>query len=335
MAQLFSAIGGHQANIQKLLKALQQDHLAQTMIFAGPSGIGKKKVAVAMAQALLCETLQKGSESKSEALSANVSMPCGQCGPCTRVASGNSENIFLLKTEKAPIKIDQCREVLEYLSLRALGKKRVVIIDQAHWMNPSAANAMLKIFEEPPEDSYFILITSSMGALLPTIKSRGQVVRFSPPSIVDMKRFKKAPEWAFRASLGSFESLELLTHSDEQELRELAGVSLMNLVEDPWFYLTPEFKELGKDRTAAQRIIHFWCLLLRDAMLFQKGERDSLINADQTQALAVLGRWNERALLKVTERAFELESALAQNRDATLLCEEFWLLSLEDIEKNK
>jgi hypothetical protein len=70
-------------------------------------------------------------------------------------------------------------------------------------------------------------------------------------------------------------------------------------------------------------------------MLFQKGERDSLINADQTQALAVLGRWNERALLKVTERAFELESALAQNRDATLLFEEFWLLSLEDIEKNK
>ena len=47
MAQLFSAIGGHQANIQKLLKALQQDHLAQTMIFAGPSGIGKKKVVIA------------------------------------------------------------------------------------------------------------------------------------------------------------------------------------------------------------------------------------------------------------------------------------------------
>jgi hypothetical protein len=70
-------------------------------------------------------------------------------------------------------------------------------------------------------------------------------------------------------------------------------------------------------------------------MLFQKGERESLINADQSKALEILGGWNERALLKVTQRAFELDTSLSQNRDANLLFEEFWLLSLEDIEKNK
>lgn len=314
MARLIESIAGHRQHLDNLLQAIEKDHLPQTMIFAGPSGIGKKLVARALAQAMLCERTTKA---------------CGFCPACLRVEAGTSEGVLLVSAPKPPIKIEQSREVIEFLSLQSLTKKRVVIFDQAHWLNPQAANALLKILEEPPVGTHFFLVTSSLSSMMATIRSRSQVVRFHPPTLFEIKQKKStAPEWALRACQGSFEALENLIEPEAQELREVAGLSLMNLVTDPWYYLSAEYLALGKDRVVAARLSYFWSILLRDSWFFKKGEQEMIVNQDQKKVIEVLSQWPEVTLESITQEALQIENSLLANRDGNLVLEEFWLRSL-------
>ena len=102
-------------------------------------GIGKRQVAVAVAQQLLCSGRQEA---------------CGECSDCIRVKAGKHESV-LLQPDGAQIKVEQSRSVIKFLSLKSNHSVRIVIIDDAHLMNSQAANSLLKILEEPPSGVYF------------------------------------------------------------------------------------------------------------------------------------------------------------------------------------
>ena len=171
MAQLLNSICGHKFQLDKLLNAKKNKHLPHALLFSGPAGVGKKKVALALAQTLLCEKEYPA---------------CGKCDDCVNVEWENSQHILFIQPDGLYIKLESVRQISKFLSLQSFAPARIIIIDSADQMNLPSANSLLKILEEPPQDVYFILISSHLSALPVTIRSRVQTLRFLPLKPVEL-----------------------------------------------------------------------------------------------------------------------------------------------------
>jgi DNA polymerase-3 subunit delta' len=167
------------------------DSLSHGLLFAGPAGVGKVHFAEQFAAWLLCESSSKGS-----AISA-----CGNCPSCQLLASGNHPDIRVLtldeeeedeegettkssksKKPSTQIKIDQVRALEDFVNVGShRSGARIALIHPAEAMNLAAANSLLKMLEEPPPNVYFILVSSNLRRLLPTLLSRCRKVVFGQP----------------------------------------------------------------------------------------------------------------------------------------------------------
>lgn len=181
---MWHSIRGHDRVIDQFRTALARGRLASTFLFVGPPGVGKRTLALKLAQALLCDT---GPESALD--------PCGQCVACRQVQAGTHPDVHVVRrpagASNLPLELfigddeHRMRAGLCYeLSLKPYsGKRRVGIIDDADLLSlgsRESANALLKTLEEPPPKSVLILIGTSQQRQLPTIRSRCQVIRFDP-----------------------------------------------------------------------------------------------------------------------------------------------------------
>lgn len=196
-----------QASWRRLLELDQR--LPHALLFAGPAGLGKRDFAAALAARLLC--LQPRADG----------LACGQCQPCGWRQAGTHPDYFTLipaaaaarleaaaeaaettaaageekagaepKAASQQIVIEQVRSLHDALSLTAhRDGRRVVIIDPAEAMNPNAANALLKLLEEPPAGCVFLLLSSTPRRLLPTIRSRCQQWSFSRPAAASLAQW--------------------------------------------------------------------------------------------------------------------------------------------------
>ena len=165
----FQSIIGHEAAISRLRAAIRNGRLAHAYIFAGPEGLGKTLAARAFAKAILCET--RGDDA------------CGACVACRKFEHGNHEGFETIGPEGAGqlVKIEALRQLQHRLAFASAGgEHRVVVIEPAERMRAETANAFLKTLEEPPPGVVMILITAQPAALLDTILSRCQMVRFAP-----------------------------------------------------------------------------------------------------------------------------------------------------------
>lgn len=315
MARLLDQVFGHKDLIANLLRTLSGERPGQTFLFIGPSGVGKKKVALGLAQALLCETSRQA---------------CGVCAGCLRVAGGAHESLKVIAPSGPQIKIDESREVIEFLSLRGLTARRVVIIDQAQCLNLQAANALLKVLEEPPAETFFFLIAPGAGGVLPTIRSRSRSVSFKPllPEFI-RQGASTAPEWAIRASQGSFEKLSQLQDGPEQEIRAEALSLLQQFLEDPDFLTENNWRDSFKERARSQKILSYWSSCLRDALYYQQEQQPLIMNVDQGELLKSLAKRGNLALLGLLERTLKIETEILQNRDVQLLIDQFWIQEKE------
>jgi len=162
-------ITGHQKQIDMFLTAVRGGRLHSSYLFVGQSGIGKRRVALYLAQMLNCL------KNKGEGY------PCGECASCRKIETGTHPDVAVLSVleEKSWISIEQIREMISGLQYRALsGGYNVRIIDDAHLIKEDAANSLLKILEEPPANTVIILITPAPRSLPPTILSRCLLVKF-------------------------------------------------------------------------------------------------------------------------------------------------------------
>ncbi len=171
----FSDITGN-ARIKKILtKALQRGRTPNSLLFSGPTGVGKIDMAYVVAKALNC--LDREDDA------------CETCASCLAINKGVFPDVMLIAPEREVLKIDQMRVLKQAAYLKPMiGRNRVFIVDPAESMNREASNSLLKVLEEPPAFSYIILITSNPFVILPTIKSRCQVLSFSPVSRDDIER---------------------------------------------------------------------------------------------------------------------------------------------------
>jgi DNA polymerase-3 subunit delta' len=168
---LRSLVGQTRA-VGQIERALASGKLAQAYVFDGPDGVGKRAAAIGLGAALNCDA---------------DAMGCGSCPSCDKVLRGIHPDVMRLQADGAQIKIDQVRDVLGRLSFAPHeGRTRLVVVDEADRLNPSAGNALLKSLEEPRPHTRFVLVTAAPHRLLPTLRSRSQRVRFAPLSDDDL-----------------------------------------------------------------------------------------------------------------------------------------------------
>lgn len=165
---------GHRRIVALLARSVARASLPPSLIFGGPSGVGKRLTALGVAQALNCPTPQSTDDLEIDA--------CGACASCARIARGVHPDVLIVEPgDTGSIKIDPVREVIDRAAYRPFeGKRRAVIIDEADALVPSAQNALLKTLEEPPPASVFMLVTPRPDVLLPTVRSRCPRLSFQP-----------------------------------------------------------------------------------------------------------------------------------------------------------
>jgi DNA polymerase-3 subunit delta' len=176
-----AAIIGHKPVVDLLRQAVARGRVPQSLLLAGPEGVGKRAVAVALAQAVNCPTRRKTGGDDA----------CGTCATCQRIARGLHTDVTLVDQGDEPsIKITPLRErVLEVIGYRPFEAERsVYIIDPADAVTEQAQDALLKTLEEPPSTAILMLITAYPDTLHQTIQSRCRRLRFGPLAEADVAR---------------------------------------------------------------------------------------------------------------------------------------------------
>ncbi len=306
MAGLISGIVGHNRVISNWLQAQAQQRLAGVYLFAGPSGIGKKTTSWALAQAYLCEIDPSG---------------CGTCPSCLKVAKKQSENVFFVEPAGQQIKTEQAQEILRFLSLKSWRGKRVVIIDQVQTLNPAAANSLLKTLEDPPPETQFFLIATSSGSVLPTLRSRCQVLTFYPVPIEEMKKKVEAPEWMLRAARGSFEKLAQFQEETSGPIRKTAAQMLESCLLKSDFLTRDDWRESIKEKGLWPQYVMYWNYLLRDAIYTKLKKKNQILNTDLGPFLELLAGRSMKQLLSWQEAVLGWQNDLLINRDPQLQME--------------
>lgn len=163
----FDEIKGQRKAVEMLQKSFSSGHISHAYLFHGPYGVGKMKAALIFARLINCENPRDGG-------------PCGLCSSCRKISSGNHPDVLVIKPDGASVKIGQMRLLQEKASYLCYeGKIKVIIIDDAHLLTTEAANSLLKILEEPPALTVFVLLTRDTKNLPVTILSRCCPIPFS------------------------------------------------------------------------------------------------------------------------------------------------------------
>ncbi len=178
----FSEIVGQDHVKRILMRALEEGRVSHAYIFAGPRGTGKTTTARILAKALNCER-RSGPE------------PCGECHSCRAIDEGSFMDVVELDAASNR-GIDEIRRIREATSYRPIeGRYKVYIIDEVHMLTREAFNALLKTLEEPPEHVVFVLATTDLEKVPPTIVSRCQVLEFrNLPDDLILNRIREVAE---------------------------------------------------------------------------------------------------------------------------------------------
>lgn len=245
-----------------LMGGMKVGRLSPSLLFVGPEGVGKRRCAFELAKCFAC------TESTDNAPFSR----CDHCQACSRVDQNNHSDVLvidrmlqatLLKEKpetQTAIKIESIRHLDKFLSLKPIeARRRVVLVDEAQRMTDEAANAFLKLLEEPTNNAQLVLLALNEHTLPSTILSRCAIVRFRPVPAKEIATWlekqhavseQKAIEIAERAG-GSF-AKALLLKDDESTSLELSDYSL-----DEFFTLLsePHWRKEGR-KNAEVAITH-------------------------------------------------------------------------------
>ncbi|NLY36841.1 MAG: hypothetical protein GX046_06355 [Tissierellia bacterium] len=262
---------GFNQTLGQLVSLAKERRLSHALIFTGIEGIGKKRLALELARFLL----------ERESLEQLDHYPD-----------------FLYLEEKNTIGVEEIKKVLQFVVERPLfGKRKVLLINDAHKMNSQAQNKILKTLEEPPDFLTFLLVSSAPGRLLDTIRSRVVEYPLKPHSeeaiYQALEGYKEEERHlAARFSGGSFQRAFAIV--EDEELRKLFFFPekiFDALQEGNRLKLLDYAKEYGKDKEMASLLMEHCMLWLRDLALV--GENRSTQNLYYQDRLNVLIRHSQ------------------------------------------
>jgi DNA polymerase-3 subunit delta' len=274
----FHDIYGHEKKIEIIQKALAQKRIGHAYLFSGISAVGKKTLAREFVKALNCE--------KEDAFHDS----CGECSSCRKIQNENHPDVFFVEADGQFIRIDAIREIQEQMKCRPLEvRRRVFVIDDADKMNDQAANALLKILEEPSPSNILILVTARPYSMPSTIISRCQHMRFNPLRFDAVAKFlvDQAGMDNQRALLlaglsgGSIGRAIELNEDDIVVYRtELLKLLSITRKKDP-FSLINFASFLGQGKNEIKQGLNILSTFFRDALVFKETQKNEmLVNQD-------------------------------------------------------
>ena len=319
---------GHEWAVKFLRRSLLHGRNRHAYIISGGRSLGKMKLARAYAMALNCE--QEGPSGR----------PCLACRACRAIESGNDPDLIELgSVDGAPPKINEMRQAAGLLALQPFASRyRVAIIDDFEVVAPLAQDALLKTLEEPPDYAILILLASALERVLPTIRSRAQLLPLRPVAQDMIKRAlaergcepERAdliarlsggrPGWALAAAADE----EILGFRREvlDLLRDvLAGTRLTRLKAADKLS-----RQLARDKAQQRNILQIWQTYWRDVLLQCFDSPIKPCNGDRRDEIRALalrtGAGDALAALEATRRtlrAFDTNANLRLALDALFL----------------
>jgi DNA polymerase-3 subunit delta' len=296
---------GHDWAVEFLQHSLATGRVAHAYLFTGPPQVGKRKLALALAQALNCT----GDEP-----------PCGECASCRKLDNGTHPDIRVIEGEGAggSIKIDQVRALKREAILAPYeGRYRVYVLRRADLASLEAANSLLKLLEEPPEHVVLILTAVQPEALPATIASRCQRLDLRPvahgvlESVLRERGLAQTQSrllvrlsggragWALEAS----EEKNALGRRQEEldQMIELLGASRIERLDFAW--------AASRKPDGSRALLELWTGWWRDLLLMHNEGQDHVINVDRRDELGWMA--SQSTMPQVRQALNALQSAAA------------------------
>lgn len=278
---------GHEWAVDLLRGHLTNERARHAYLITGPQGVGRRTLAIRLAQALNC----------SQPIEPAV--PCGECRACRLIEKIQHPDFSVVQGENGrALKVDQIRELQRTLSLAPYeATYKIALLLRFEDANPNAANALLKTLEEPPPQVVMLLTASDAEALLPTIISRCEVIRLRPLSIGQVSEGLQtrwglpADEAHLLAHLSGGRpgyALNLSQNPEVLEQRESQLDEHQRLLSASRVERFSYAEELSKDKAILQSTLQTWLTFWRDVMLRTAGSSAPLTNIDRESEIDTL-----------------------------------------------
>ena len=312
---------GHEWAVDMLRQHAARGDVRHAYLFCGPPGLGRRTLALRLAQALNC----------TKPIAAG--MPCGQCRDCKQIEAMQHPdmNVIQADSEGGTLKVDQVREVQHALSLKPYqAKYRVALFLRFQEANDNAANALLKTLEEAPAHAILLLTADTPEQLLPTIVSRCEILRLRalPVSAIESDLLERGVDEERARLLAHISggrpgyARKLVDDTTLLEKREERLNDLQTLLPAPRVEKFSYADKLAKDKDVMRQTILIWLSYWRDVMLRVAQAETPLINIDRNMEIEFLaGRLDLSTARRVVG---DLESALEKmdrNVNSRLLAE--------------
>lgn len=312
---------GHEWAVDMLRNHVARGEVRHAYLFSGPPGLGRRTLALRLAQALNCEKPLAAGE------------PCHLCRSCKQIESMTHPDLSVIQaeTEGGTLKVDQVREIQRVLNLKPYQSSyRVALFLRFHEANDNAANALLKTLEEAPSHVILILTADNPEQLLPTVISRCEVLRLHPLPVeaISADLIERGVEEDQARLLAHISggrpgyARRLAEDASLLEKREERLNDLQTLLPAPRVEKFSYAEKLAKDKDAMRQTIMVWLSYWRDVLLRVAGAETALVNIDRNMEIEFLaGRLDISAARQVVSG---LESALEKmdrNVNSRLLAE--------------
>lgn len=317
---------GHEWAVDMLRRHVTRGDLRHAYLFSGPPGLGRRTLALRLAQALNCERPVAPGE------------PCFNCRTCKQIEAMQHPDLNVIQAmddgiakEGGTLRVDQIREVQRTLNLKPYQSQyRVAIFLRFQEANDNAANALLKTLEEAPAHAILILTADTPEQLLPTINSRCEILRLRPLPIeaVTSDLIERGLD-EDRARLIAHISggrpgfaRRLVDDVTVLEKREERLNDLQTLLPAARVEKFSYAEKLAKDKDVMRQTILVWLSYWRDVLLRVAGAESPLINIDRNMEIEFLaGRLDLFTARKVVSAHEETLEKLERNVNARLLAE--------------
>lgn len=325
---MFDSIKDQNKPILRLTTMLRNRSVPHALLFTGIDGIGKSSTARAFTMMLNCHKKQELSVQDTDTESCT-------CRSCRKILADTHPDILTIKPSGSLIKILQVRELSQKLLVKPYeAAMRVVIIHDAHTMNPESGNALLKVLEEPPEKTMFILITDQASDVLPTILSRCQVVGFNPISQESIRSFlihnkgidsERAAVAASMAGGSMAKALTLVeknhTKPDPLVFRLFLFDELYSLINGSTFDALSFAEKISRKKENAISALEMLLSFVRD-MIVYPFDREKVINRDISDKIDGLsGTLSTKSLLIIADHITAAHQGIKANASVRLCLE--------------
>lgn len=308
-----------------LTNSMKKDRISHAYLFQGERGTGKQQLALLLAKSLFCENRQDVE-------------PCNTCNNCNRITSGNHPDVHWIEPEGLSISKEQVERLQKEFSFTGMeSNQKVYVVKDADTMTVNAANSLLKFLEEPGKQTTAMMLTENGGSILPTIRSRCQIIDMKPLNLLQFQKrlmeegMKKQDAVLMSALTNNLDdAFELSQDEWFVEARALV-LQLIEMLttrpEDIYLFLHRKWLVHFKERKHHERGLDLLLLTLRDSLYHHIENEENMVVLKQGDALLekMTMTFSSQRLSKLLDLVIEAKRKLSQNVQPVLVMEELVL----------